>query len=430
MKFVYRFMLLLSVVTVCVFCLSACDGAAHEHTFSEWEVSVEATCTAEGEEVRECSGCEEKQTRPIVKKEHTYGDWVETTAATCEVDGVETRTCECGEAETRVITATGHSFGEWQVTLEAKCEVDGEETRVCDCGQTQTRPLTALEHSYGDWNTVTLGTCEQKGTENRICGLCNDEEIRETDFGEHIESDLVIDIDSTVIENGKGHTECTTCNQPIRTEISISKKTSVGLKYQVNSDGVTCQITGRGSCTDTQIGIPSSIDGYTVTGVDEWAFSFDANITAIGIPETITELEMYCFSYLDNLKSIVIPDTVKIVGEGVFIGCVKLESVVLPNSITSVPNGTFEMCESLVNVKLPDNATRIGRFAFDRCSSLESITIPESVTYLGASCFEECKKLKTINFLGTMAQWKAITKATDWNKSMPKCVVVCSDGTI
>ena len=53
--------------------------------------------------------------------EHTFGEWVVTTQPTCTQDGLETRTCSaCGEVETRVIPATGHDY------KDGKCTVCGE----------------------------------------------------------------------------------------------------------------------------------------------------------------------------------------------------------------------------------------------------------------------------------------------------------------
>ena len=53
--------------------------------------------------------------------EHTFGEWIVTTQPTCTQDGLETRTCSaCGEVETRVIPASGHDY------KDGKCTVCGE----------------------------------------------------------------------------------------------------------------------------------------------------------------------------------------------------------------------------------------------------------------------------------------------------------------
>ena len=42
--------------------------------------------------------------------EHSFGEWIVTTEPTCTEDGAKERVCECGEKETEVIPALGHDF--------------------------------------------------------------------------------------------------------------------------------------------------------------------------------------------------------------------------------------------------------------------------------------------------------------------------------
>ena len=58
--------------------------------------------------------------------QHTFGEWTVTKEATCTEAGEETRSCECGKTETREIEALGHDWNE-----------DG----VCNrCGEEQEQP--------------------------------------------------------------------------------------------------------------------------------------------------------------------------------------------------------------------------------------------------------------------------------------------------
>ena len=66
--------------------------------------------------------------------EHSWSDWTVTTEPTCTEKGVETRTCECGETETREVAALGHDF------------VDGVCTR---CGEVEETPA---ENPFVDVN--------------------------------------------------------------------------------------------------------------------------------------------------------------------------------------------------------------------------------------------------------------------------------------
>ena len=61
-----------------------------------------------------------------------------------------------------------------------------------------------------------------------------------------------------------------------------------GLSYSVNLDGKTCTITGIGDHSNTELTIPSEIDGYTVTGIGEVAFFDCIIIVIVIIPATVT----------------------------------------------------------------------------------------------------------------------------------------------
>ena len=63
--------------------------------------------------------------------EHTFGEWIVTTQPTCTEPGEKTRTCSaCGEVETRVIPAAGHDY------KDGKCTVCG----AADPGYQPTQP--------------------------------------------------------------------------------------------------------------------------------------------------------------------------------------------------------------------------------------------------------------------------------------------------
>lgn len=96
----------------------------HQHSYGDWQVVSEATCSSKGEEKRTCT-CGKSETREIAKNmdnHSAWGTWGVTTPATCGTTGVETRTCACGESETREVAATGVHVS----TRELKCGRCGE----------------------------------------------------------------------------------------------------------------------------------------------------------------------------------------------------------------------------------------------------------------------------------------------------------------
>ena len=58
-----------------------------EHSFGEWTVTKEATCTENGERKTTCTICGYEKTEVTDKAEHTFGDWTVTKAATEEAEG-------------------------------------------------------------------------------------------------------------------------------------------------------------------------------------------------------------------------------------------------------------------------------------------------------------------------------------------------------
>ena len=122
-----------------------------------------ATCTDDGNiEYWQCSICDkyyydEEGINEIGQEDtiisaigHTYGDWTITKEATCTESGSKERVCTvCDHKETEEIEALGHTYGDWTITKEAKVGIKGEETRTCSlCGETETREIPALPYEY------------------------------------------------------------------------------------------------------------------------------------------------------------------------------------------------------------------------------------------------------------------------------------------
>ncbi|MBQ2920177.1 MAG: exo-alpha-sialidase, partial [Oscillospiraceae bacterium] len=69
--------------------------------------------------------------------EHSWSDWTVTTEPTCTEAGVETRTCECGETETREVAALGHTEAEAvrENEVAATCTTAGSYDSVVYCSE-------------------------------------------------------------------------------------------------------------------------------------------------------------------------------------------------------------------------------------------------------------------------------------------------------
>ncbi len=281
-------------------------------------------------------------------------------------------------------------------------------------------------------------------TDARVEPTCGDTGLTE---GRHCSDCGKVLVAQEVIPATRQHaydeTACTVCG---------AKKPTEGLKYTLNSDGVSYSVSGIGSATAAEIMIADTYENLPVTSIGSYAFVNCKGLTSITIPDSVTSIGEGAFADCDGLTSITIPDSVTSIGENAFMYCECLTSITIPDSVTSIGRGAFsgcssftsitvmdgnpiyhsagnclietecktliagcnssiiptdgsvtsigegafDYCECLTNITIPDSVTSIGDYAFSNCSSLTSITIPESVTNIGNSAFYNCRSLTSI----------------------------------
>lgn len=198
---------------------------------------------------------------------------------------------------------------------------------------------------------------------------------------------------------------------------------------------------------DTEVTIPSKIDGYTVTGVENMDTS---NIKKIVMSDTVTYIGEYAFGDYHSgvpLEEIVLSKNLKSIGPCAFRGCYDLKSIDIPKSVTEIGHSAFYGCSSLENVSInseidiaedvfssvpavnnsyddwlynenssdffiwngwlygykgnsknpviPSGVYGISDDLF-RNSDITGITIPEGVKYIGYGAFKNCTALKSV----------------------------------
>ena len=119
------------------------------HTYGKPEITVQPTCTEEGEQIYRCTLCDNSYTEPVAATGHDYKETV--TEPTCTQAGERVYVCaNCADRYTEAIPALGHVPGEWTVVEEARVNVPGEERRSCQvCGEVlETREIPALPYIY------------------------------------------------------------------------------------------------------------------------------------------------------------------------------------------------------------------------------------------------------------------------------------------
>ena len=171
---------------------------------------------------------------------------------------------------------------------------------------------------------------------------------------------------------------------------------------------------------------------YTNDGTN-YLLGYVGNATDLELPANYNgnsyEIYRYAFEGCSGLTSITIPSSVTSIGIHAFEGCSGLTSIKIPSSVTSIGSTAFEGCSGLTSITIPSSVTSIGQSSFSVCSGLTSVTIPSTVTSIGYQAFYGCIGLSEIRFNGTIAQWKKISKDSDWDYKVPSsCKVICTDG--
>ncbi len=217
-------------------------------------------------------------------------------------------------------------------------------------------------------------------------------------------------------------------------------------EYVTYDDG-TATIEGYNG-SSTELIIPDTIDGCTVTDIGWAAFRGNTNLTSVVIPEGITQIGSQAFRNCTNLSQVTIPESVKQIDNDAFSQCTNLSHVTLPKSIERVGNDAFaetpwynalyeahpdgvvyigktayaykgsvpktleikpgtvmineflldnnEENVNLKNLIMPDSVIEIGQHAFNGCIGLTSLDLPDGLESLSWCAFMHCTGLTSV----------------------------------
>ena len=188
--------------------------------------------------------------------------------------------------------------------------------------------------------------------------------------------------------------------------------------YEVNSDN-TITITSFNSFHISDVTVPDSIDGMSVTTIGDNAFKGKSSLKTVKIPESVVSIGSCAFYGCKKLTSVTLGSNVKTlgiscfnlcealttihlknvetIGEFAFYGCEKLTTLNCGNALTEIPKRAFSDCELLSSITFPKlSLTAIGDYAFANCISITSLTLPNSVKSIGLSAFSNNAALESL----------------------------------
>ncbi len=113
------------------------------------------------------------------------------------------------------------------------------------------------------------------------------------------------------------------------------------------------------------------------------------------VPKTVTYIAKKSFAY-SRLSTVNISEQVEYIGDYAFMYCVNLRYIEIPSKVNVINEGAFACCNSLKYVKIRSGVENIGEYAFlcdEGLSKLKGIIIPSSVESIGEFAFENCDEL-------------------------------------
>ena len=242
-----------------------------QHTSSWWIIDVPATCDQDGHQKKICMECTtllEEETIPA--KHHSDTEWRTDKEPTCTETGDSRLYCkDCGIfLNWKAIPALGHDLEHHEGQEPTITEVGWEPYDTCkreDCEYTTYKEIPRLQHNL-EHHDGKLPTCTEIGWE--AYDTCTDEDCNYTTYKEipalghdlehhegkeptitevgwkpydtckregcdyttyqelpaheHQESEWIIDVVGTCVENGTKHKECTVCHITMETASDTS----------------------------------------------------------------------------------------------------------------------------------------------------------------------------------------------------------------
>lgn len=191
---------------------------------------------------------------------------------------------------------------------------------------------------------------------------------------------------------------------------------------------------------DYDVVIPSVIDGYTVTSLDNMFYAYSFDYISVTIPKTITEIENGAFGKSHDLMNIYVdddnpsfcdidgvlfskdktrlimypcartgfyymPDSTIVVKDSAFYGVEYLRGVVFSKNLVLIEEYGFAFCDNLRELEFNNGLSEIGEDAFRGCEKLGKVIFPTSITKIADNAFDLCDNVDPYSYYPSDSAW-------------------------
>lgn len=275
-------------------------------------------------------------------------------------------TCQTAENSQSKGTNLGHSFGEvsysWDgisctATHTCSTDINHVETETVEGTYCKDTDATCTEPEKGHYLATFINpdfaTCQ---TDENSFSIGEPTGIHVENFGD--------------LGDGTHGKRCESCNTSLEkstphtfenyicTGCQLEVTPSNGLTFGVNVDRKSYHVSGLGTCTDKEIVIPYTYNGFPVTEIGANAFK-ETDIKGVTILNNITTIDSYAFYKCASLEYVCFGDNVTTINNNAFYQCTTIESIIFPKNLQTIYSAVFWGCTNLSNVSANDNLITI-----------------------------------------------------------------------
>ena len=242
--------------------------------------------------------------------------------------------------------------------------------------------VLALEEKTFDYLTSTSD--EFLSTNDEVTASNDETNATDDEFATKGETENTVNIEETtsVEETTIFVEESTTHNDT--TEPTVIPEGLIYIKH--TNSTIIVDYIGNNS----DLIIPDTIDGLSVTTIGESAFKDCSNLNSITLPKSISKIEAWAFQNctgLDSVKIFDIKSWCKIdfintysnplyYAENLYLNNELIEDLIIPSGVSTISDFSF-INGSFYSVTLPKSIKSIGAWVFEDCTGLDSVYISD-----------------------------------------------------